>query len=269
MIDQVLLRNSFTEELRLSFSLLKKQNIQPRIFILSIGESVTTKIISEKMNLLGNELGVNTDITSIVESFTEGEILKIIEEVNNNPYVQGIFLNIAPSTDINTQRIYSHIHFMKDVAFVTPLSSGMFVTSSHRLMPPEIIALPEFVKASKVDLRNLSLTILGGNDLLSKLLAVWLIKEKIGFRFINSDCADTNHATDLLIITSAIDEWSVFKAFSPKMVIDLTLEGLSEELAKETFKDANFISFKKSGIYELCIFSNLLETALLFEKPKI
>ncbi len=265
--EEVFFKTTFTEELRLSFSLLKKQNILPRLFVLSVGESISLKNDIEKLILLGRMLGVHIELVSMVESFTEGEILKIIEEQNNNPYVHGIYIKFSPSVLVNAERISSHIHYMKDVACITPISRGKLLASHPQVMAPEIKALAEFVRLTGINLKNINISVWGDNSSISRILTAWLINAGYSFRFINAGLMSTLcEPSDLLIIASAVSDFNFLKDIALSTIIDL-----SEYMEKsdEQFKSSSYIRLNKADIYNLCIFSNLLETVQLLEKPKV
>ena len=105
------------------------------------------------------EIGIDANLIKLDLSTTEDELLKLVDELNNNPKVTGFIVQMPLPNGINEEKIKRAISPEKDIDGFNPLSTFLSAT------PKGIV---EFLKDNKFEFRGKNAVILGRSNIVGK-----------------------------------------------------------------------------------------------------
>ena len=121
----------------LCVSLLKQKfNISPNIAIIMIGHYQPSEIYVKKKIEMANKLGIETVLKRFEENITENELLKEIDLINNNNYIDGLIVQMPLPEHINISNVLLKISPTKDLDGLNPFNAGLL--HSSKAVPYEI-----------------------------------------------------------------------------------------------------------------------------------
>ena len=124
---------------------LKHRGIHPKVVFLFSKENKGADIFHRILVKLGEELGVFTETIDIM-NFSISEIKKVVEELNKDPEIHGIFpIRPLGNKDIETE-IFSAIDPEKDIECLTPKNIGRLFSFSPKFIPSTPEASFEILK---------------------------------------------------------------------------------------------------------------------------
>ncbi len=124
---------------------LKRRGIHPKVVFLFSKENKGADIFHRILVKLGEELGVFTETIDVM-NFSISEIKKVVEELNKDPKIHGIFpIRPLVNKDIETE-IFLAIDPEKDIECLTPENIGRLFSFSPKFIPSTPEASFEILK---------------------------------------------------------------------------------------------------------------------------
>jgi methylenetetrahydrofolate dehydrogenase (NADP+)/methenyltetrahydrofolate cyclohydrolase len=111
-------------ELRNDVDNFKNQQITPTINIFQIGDVAASSIYVRNKKRLCDKIGVNCNIIKLEEQVGENELIKLINDSNNDKNINGILVQLPLPSHINENKIIESISPIKDVDCFNELNVG-------------------------------------------------------------------------------------------------------------------------------------------------
>ncbi len=127
-----LLRNEIKKEIS---SLKEKYNKTPSLSVILIGDLAPSKIYVRNKEKNSKEVGINSEVIKYSEEVKESEILKKIEELNNNINISGILVQLPLPAHISKEKIINMIKPSKDVDGFHPINIGNLSAGYKAIVP--------------------------------------------------------------------------------------------------------------------------------------
>ena len=100
---------------KLNNQLKEKYNICPQIAIILVGNNIASEIYVRNKIKLANEIGIIANVIRFNIDITEEEILKQIENINNNNDIDGVIVQLPLPMHINKDKVLLSISPRKDI----------------------------------------------------------------------------------------------------------------------------------------------------------
>ena len=105
IIDGKLIASELRGELKKEVSILKnKYNAIPGLTVILVGEDPASKIYVRNKEKFALEVGLNSEVIRYPENVKEKIVLDKINELNNNPKVSGILVQLPLPKHINKKK---------------------------------------------------------------------------------------------------------------------------------------------------------------------
>lgn len=108
---------------------------------------------------------------------TEEELLKVIHDLNSDPGVDGIILQLPLPRHIDAQKVTEAIDYRKDVDGFHPVNVGRMVIGLPAFKPATPSAVVELLKRWNVDTKGKNVVVLGRSNIVGKPLANMLMQK--------------------------------------------------------------------------------------------
>jgi len=172
------LRNKLKQEIS---DLKNKTGNVPGLAVVQVGNVAASSVYVKAKTKSAIEVGIEVIDHHLPEETTEQELLKIVENLNNQNNVDGILVQLPLPKHINEQLVLDSIHPDKDADGFHPLNVGKLSIASHNdenlLIPCTPYGCLIMLKGLGVDLSGKSAIVIGRSNIVGKPMAQLLLKE--------------------------------------------------------------------------------------------
>jgi methylenetetrahydrofolate dehydrogenase (NADP+)/methenyltetrahydrofolate cyclohydrolase len=258
---------------------IAKLDTKPTIAVVIVGEDPSSKIYVNMKNKKALEIGMNSIVVEMPENTQEKELIAKIDELNSNPQINAILVQIPLPKHLNPYKIIERINPIKDVDGLHPenvgkLSMGLIPFASSCTPKGVIRLLDEY----KIDPQGKHAVIIGRSNLVGKPLAAMLLAKNATVTSAHSKTSNLEkvaQSADILI--SAVGSPKLVKGDWVKkgaVVIDIGTTKLPDgklvgDIDFEEAKDkASFITPVPGGVGPMTIAMLLDNTLHLYNLQK-
>ncbi len=235
-------------------------------------DPVVQKFIAQKRKV-AEQIGVDFRIYPFEESVSANELRRRIAEIVHEKKNTGVIIQLPLPPHIGKQHTLNAIVTEKDVDVLSARSLGLVVTGKSPIISPVASAIKTLLVEYNISYHNKRIVIMGAGALVGKPVALWFMKEGIGYSLVTEETPD---AVGLLreadIIISGIGKPKFITGDMVKQDVVLIDAGTSESAGKLSGDvDSDSVSAKASylapvpgGVGPLTIamlFKNLVELA--------
>ncbi|MDI6786417.1 MAG: bifunctional methylenetetrahydrofolate dehydrogenase/methenyltetrahydrofolate cyclohydrolase FolD [bacterium] len=198
------------EELKDEIADLKSQGITPGLATILVGEDPASQVYVGAKTKTCHDLGIFSDQHTLPADTSEGKLLSLIDELNNNPKIDGILTQLPLPKQINETKVLDAISPEKDVDGFHPINVGRFFTvKDFEEMVEKKLFLPctphgmiEIIKRSDIQMNGKEAVVLGRSNIVGKPIAMLLLANNATVTICHSrtkDLASVCKRADILI----------------------------------------------------------------------
>ena len=166
-----ILRQEIKKEIE---SLKSKDNKVPGLTVILIGDFAPSQIYVKNKEKSAKEVGINSNVIRYSKEVTEEEVLKKIEDLNNDTNVSGILVQLPLPPQINKEKIINAVSPKKDVDGFHPINVGNLSSGHHALVPCTPLGCLYLIKKVEKNLSGKHAVIIGRSNLNGKPMACLL-----------------------------------------------------------------------------------------------
>ncbi|WP_018461471.1 bifunctional 5,10-methylenetetrahydrofolate dehydrogenase/5,10-methenyltetrahydrofolate cyclohydrolase [Thermus oshimai] len=162
------------EELR---ARLKEHPFVPSLRVIRLGEDPASVSYVRLKDKRARALGYRSQVEVYPEDLPEEALLRRIQELNADPGVDGILVQLPLPRHIRTERVLEAIDPLKDVDGFHPLNVGRLWSGGEGLFPCTPLGVVRLLKHYGVELKGKEAVIVGRSNIVGKPLAALLLRE--------------------------------------------------------------------------------------------
>ncbi len=272
ILDGKKLRDELLEGLKAK---LASYAVMPKLVVILAGDNPASQIYVNNKKKTAEKLGIVSEIINYPASVTETELLEKIEELNNDPTVTAILVQLPLPAHIDKTKIINAISPIKDVDGFTPENSGKLLAGEtpyvYPCTPKGILLL---LDKYGIELDGKHVVIVGRSNIVGKPLAVMMLNRNATVTVCHShtkNLSEITKAADILVsavgekliednmvkINGVVVDVGIFKDETGKTRGDVDFANVS--------KKTSFISPVPGGVGPMTIASLMLNTVELFD----
>ena len=158
-------------------NLISEYGITPGLAVVLVGNDPASEIYVRNKGIQTKEAGMESLEFRLAEDTSEDNLLKKVQELNENDSVNGILVQFPVPNHMSQQRIIETILPSKDVDGLHPVNAGYLASGLRGMVPctPQGSAL--LIKETLGDLSGLHAVVVGSSNLVGKPIAQLLLKE--------------------------------------------------------------------------------------------
>ena len=266
------LRKGFTEKVA---EYKEKTGKIPGLAVIIVGNNPASEIyVRNKINGCA-EVGVKSFSYALPEDTDEATLLKLLGELNENPEVNGILVQLPLPKTLNEQKILAAIAPKKDVDGFSSYQMGRLALGLPALTACTPSGVIEMLKFYNIGIAGKRAVVVGRSNIVGKPMALLLLQENATVTVCHSRTKDLPAVTrEADIIVVAIGRPEFLTADMVKdgaVVIDVgttrTENGLKGDVKfDEVSKKASYISPVPGGVGPMTITMLLGNTLKAFEQ---
>jgi methylenetetrahydrofolate dehydrogenase (NADP+)/methenyltetrahydrofolate cyclohydrolase len=154
--------------------------------VILIGNYPPSEIYVRNKQKSSIEVGINSEIIKYQNDVTEKEVLKKIQELNNNENVSGILVQLPLPKHISKEKIINAINPLKDVDGFNPINVGNLASGYKAIIPCTPLGCLLLIKKIERNLTGKHAVIVGRSNLNGKPMAQLLLKENCTVTIVHS-----------------------------------------------------------------------------------
>lgn len=207
IIDVKSMVNNRKEMLRDKVNNLKNNGINPKLAVILASSDEASKIYVSKKKKMCEELNIDEVEYVFDENVTQVEILKLIDNLNNDNSIDGILVQLPLYSHLNEKEILNNVSALKDVDGFHPLNLGKLITNENGIVSCTPKGIMNILKELKVNLTGLNAVVVGRSVIVGKPIAHLLLNEGCTVTMCHSktkDLALHTRNADILVVAVGV-----------------------------------------------------------------
>ena len=177
----------------------------PALDVVIVGEDPASQIYVRNKEKAAVEAGIRSTVHRLPAETTQTEILTLIEELNLDPEVNGILVQLPLPKKINAPAVVEAVFPSKDVDGFHPVNLGRLMTGERGMIPCTPKGCLKLIKEVREDLTGLSAVVVGRSTIVGKPMAQLLLNENCTVTTAHSktkNLADVCRRADVLVVAA-------------------------------------------------------------------
>lgn len=220
-----------------SVALLKdKHGVKPGLAVVLVGEDPASQVYVRNKGKQTIEAGMESFEFTLPDTATQEELLKIVDQLNNDPKVNGILVQLPLPAQINESAVINSINPDKDVDGFHLINVGRLNTGAPGLVPCTPLGCRMLLEDYLGDLTGANAVIVGRSNIVGKPMAALLLAKSCTVTVTHSRTKDLQEVckqADILVAAVGRPEMITGDWIKPgATVIDVGINRIAGENGK-------------------------------------
>ena len=177
IIDGKKISTEIKDELKEQVAQLRSEGVEVTLAVVKVGEDPASAVYVRNKEKACEYIGINSKKIEMPEETTEEELLKLVYDLNNDPAINGILVQLPLPKHIDENKILLAIDPMKDVDGFHPVNVGKMVIGEESFLPCTPAGIIEMIKRSGLDIEGKECVIIGRSNIVGKPMAILMLRE--------------------------------------------------------------------------------------------
>mmetsp|Transcript_142199 Transcript_142199/g.250885 ORF Transcript_142199/g.250885 Transcript_142199/m.250885 type:complete len:416 (-) Transcript_142199:89-1336(-) len=224
-------------------SLRAKDLPEPGLAVVMVGSRKDSASYVKSKESACHEVGIVPKTINMPEDSTEEQLLATIDELNVDPSVHGILVQLPLPKHFNPDRVIRHISFQKDVDGFHPHNLGLIAQGSKDAMVPcTPKGCMEILKRRGVDLQGKFCAVIGASNIVGLPMALLLLRANATVEILHAHTGtsgfgmgigQTANLADVLIVCCGQPQMVTTRFLKPGgVVIDVGINVITDSSRK-------------------------------------
>ncbi|MFQ5543163.1 MAG: bifunctional methylenetetrahydrofolate dehydrogenase/methenyltetrahydrofolate cyclohydrolase FolD [Nitrospiria bacterium] len=147
----------------------------PGLAAVLVGENPASKIYVRNKRRLCEEVGIYSEEHLLPEDISEPALLSLIKDLNGNPKINGILVQLPLPKHIQTRRVLDAVSPEKDVDGFHYLNVGKLMANVRGFVPCTPLGIVKMLEATGVEINGSRVVVVGRSDIVGKPIALLLL----------------------------------------------------------------------------------------------
>ncbi len=197
------------EELKIKVAELSAMGTVPGLAVVLVGEDPASEVYVRNKGRACEKAGIKSVQHTLAKETTEAQLLELIEELNADPEIHGILVQLPLPDHINEDRVLETISPDKDVDGFHPYNVGRLVTGRAIFEPCTPRGIMKLIESTGIDLKGKEALVVGRSNIVGKPVAMMLLAKHATVTICHSRTRDLEHAVrmaDVVIAAVGVPE---------------------------------------------------------------
>jgi methylenetetrahydrofolate dehydrogenase (NADP+)/methenyltetrahydrofolate cyclohydrolase len=175
ILDGQLVSQATKDELKLKVAQLVAEGKKvPHLAAILVGSNGASETYVGSKVRTCEEIGYRSTLIRLEETITEFKLLESIEQLNNDPDVDGILVQLPLPRHISDEKVINAIHPSKDVDGFHPVSVGKMVQSLPTFIPATPHGIMLMLEHYKIDTKGMHAVVIGRSNIVGRPMSILL-----------------------------------------------------------------------------------------------
>ena len=181
IIDGKKISQEIRNEVALDVQILHKQGIQPHLTVILVGDNPASQIYVRMKGKACEKTGITSETLTFPSDVTMNKLLKVINELNTNPSVHGILVQLPLPSHVDENIILESVLPAKDVDGFHPVNVGKLAAGLNTgFFPATPAGILELLIRTKNNPDGKHVVIIGRSNIVGKPLGLLLLRKQKG-----------------------------------------------------------------------------------------
>ena len=217
MVAQIIDGKLFSQRLRdkvaLNVADLKNNHkITPGLAVVLVGEDPASQVYVKSKGKQTKEAGMNSYEYKLKEDTLELDLLKLVNDLNNDDAVHGILVQLPLPPHINEEAVINAIDPAKDVDGFNISNVGLLATGQSSMVPCTPLGCLLMLKEFHGSLSGMDAVVVGRSNIVGKPMAQLLLNESCTVTITHSRTKNLEHVVGRAdIVVAAVGKAEIVK----------------------------------------------------------
>lgn len=175
ILDGNLVSNATKDELKIKVAQLVTEGKKvPHLAAILVGNNGASETYVGAKVKSCEQIGFKSTLVRLEESISENRLLSIIEDLNNDPDVDGILVQLPLPKHISDEKVINTIHPSKDVDGFHPISVGKMVQGLDTYIPATPYGIMLLLEYYKIKTKGLHAVVIGRSNIVGRPMSILL-----------------------------------------------------------------------------------------------
>lgn len=157
---------------------LRSKGVTPGLAVVLVGEDPASQVYVRMKGKACEELGLYSETIRLPAEYAEDALLKIIDDLNANPKIHGILVQLPLPEHIDETKILNRINPGKDVDGFHPVNVGRMLIGDPGFLPCTPHGVQELLVRSGNSPEGKHVVVVGRSNIVGKPVAAILMQKK-------------------------------------------------------------------------------------------
>ena len=204
----------------------------PCLAVVLVGDDPASAVYVRNKKLACQKSGIESRSYELPSETTQDDLLKLVDELNSDPAVDGILVQLPLPAHIDSQAVLERIEPHKDVDGFHPYNVGRLVVKMPLMRPCTPKGVMTLLEAYGVDPKGKKAVVVGASNIVGRPQALELLLSRATVTICHSatqNLADEVAAADILVVGVGIPNFVKGEWVKPgAIVIDVGINRLDD-----------------------------------------
>lgn len=180
-----------------------KHGVTPGLAVVIVGENPASMVYVRNKKKACDQVGINSYEVALSADVSETELIAKVNELNADPKVHGILVQLPLPAHINEEAVINAIDPKKDVDAFHPSNVGKIMIGNYSFLPCTPAGIMDLLEYYKVDVSGKKCVVLGRSNIVGKPMAHLLLEKNGTVTVCHSRTAnlkEETRAADVLVV---------------------------------------------------------------------
>ena len=212
---------------------LQEKGLQtPCLAVVLVGDDPASAVYVRNKKLACQKSGIESRSYELPSETTQDDLLKLVDELNGDPAVDGILVQLPLPAHIDSQAVLERIEPHKDVDGFHPYNVGRLVVKMPLMRPCTPKGVMTLLEAYGIDPKGKKAVVVGASNIVGRPQALELLLSRATVTICHSatqNLADEVAAADILVVGVGIPNFVKGEWVKPgAVVIDVGINRLDD-----------------------------------------
>ena len=204
IIDGKLVSQTIREKLKSEIdTFIASTGVTPGLAVIIVGDDPASHVYVRNKHKACLEVGINSIQIAMANETSEADLISKIKELNNDPAVHGILVQMPLPRHINEENVILAIDPKKDVDAFHPFNVGGIMTGDHAFLPCTPAGVISLLDYYKLPIEGKQCVVVGRSNIVGKPMAMLLLERNGTVTVAHSrtrDLANVTRNADILVV---------------------------------------------------------------------
>ena len=176
IMDGKAVARSIREGLKEEVEGLKKKRIHPGLAVVLVGENPASMVYVKNKGDACRSAGIYSEEHKLPEEMKEADLLRLIDQLNKDPRIHGILVQLPLPAHINKDRILASVSPEKDVDGFHEINMGRLLIGQEGLVPCTPLGIMKLLEHYHIPVEGRFAVVVGRSNIVGKPVALMLLQ---------------------------------------------------------------------------------------------
>ena len=152
-------------------------SVRPGLAVVLVGDDPASAVYVRNKSKACAEVGIYSDVYRLPEETGRGQLLGLIEQLNQSPLIHGILVQLPLPKHLDPEEVIMAIDPAKDVDAFHPVNVGKIMIGNYDFLPCTPAGVMELLHRSGIEVSGKECVVIGRSNIVGKPQAMLLLHE--------------------------------------------------------------------------------------------